>query len=208
VRTAVFLDRDGTINAMVYRPELNMLDSPGNPDEFELLDGAGQAIRLINKMGYLAIVISNQPGIAKGKFTPDLLRATTDRMHFMLAQAGARLDAVYYCLHHPDYGSGNYRLVCDCRKPKPGLLLRAARDWDINLASSYFIGDTVTDVLAGYSAGSMTCFLTTYKSYPCGDPVTQGIWPNYIASNLLKAVDIIRREKAEPIAMAARYSGR
>src|SRR6266571_8902579 len=101
-RRAVFLDRDGVINAYAYNQEFGTVDSPANPDEFALLRGAAEAIAQLNKAGLLAIVVSNQPGIAKGRFTPKLLEAMTDKMKRLVSGAGGRLDAVYYCPHHPE----------------------------------------------------------------------------------------------------------
>src|SRR3990172_1193265 len=98
---AVFLDRDGVINKMVYNSEFGLVDSPANPDEFRLNSGVAEAICQINRMGLLAIVVSNQPGIAKGRFTRALHDAMTDKMHRLIEQAEGRLDGVYYCLHHP-----------------------------------------------------------------------------------------------------------
>ncbi len=99
---AVFLDRDGTVNAMVYNPDHGLVDSPANPDEFKLLPGVGKAIGRINEMGFLTLVISNQPGIAKGKFTLEILEAIDKKMRDELAQCGAHLDKIYYCLDHPE----------------------------------------------------------------------------------------------------------
>ena len=127
-RRAVFLDRDGVINRMVYNSEFGLVDSPQNPEEFKLLPGVGEAIRLVNETGFLVVVVSNQPGVAKAKFTLDILEAMTQKMHDELAQAGAHLDGVYYCLHHPQAVVGSYRTTCTCRKPAPGLLIQAAEE--------------------------------------------------------------------------------
>ena len=189
---AVFLDRDGVINAMVYHAEFGLVDSPANPDEFNLLPGVGEAVRLINQMGFLAIVISNQPGIAKGKFTLPLLEATTNKMHRELALTGARLDAVYYCLHHPETLLEEYRIVCECRKPKPGLLLQAAREWDLDLERSYFVGDGVTDMAAGQSVGNTTLFVSSRKCYICDELARHSVQPDYIVGSLTEAVQVIQ----------------
>ena len=148
-RRAVFLDRDGVINRMWLHPEFGTVDSPASPEQFELLPGAGEAIAELKRLGLLVIVVSNQPGIAKGKFTPALLAAIEHKMVAAIEAAGGHLDAVYNCLHHPDAVLDEYRLTCDCRKPRPGLLVRAAREWDIDLSRSYLIGDGVTDIAAG-----------------------------------------------------------
>jgi D-glycero-D-manno-heptose 1,7-bisphosphate phosphatase len=189
----VFLDRDGTINGMVYNPEFGLVDSPQNPDQFQLLPGVGESIRLVNEMGFLAVAVSNQPGIAKGKCTPAVLEAMTAKMHHQLSGSGARLDAVYYCLHHPEAELEEYRLICDCRKPKSGLLRRAAEELGIDLEASYMIGDGLTDVLAGKAAGCTTIFLGNRKCEICGKMEELGAWPDFIVPSLLEAVTVINR---------------
>ncbi len=146
---AIFLDRDGTIN--VYKGFLTCAD------DFELLPGAAEAIRDINHSGYLAIIVSNQPVIARGDCTFEELRTIHDKMETLLGKEGAFVDAIYYCPHHPDKGfegeRPEYKVECDCRKPKAGLLLRAAHEWNIDLSQSYMIGDSERDVEAGNHAG-------------------------------------------------------
>lgn len=195
MQPAVFLDRDGVINRMVYHPDFGIVDSPANPDEFELLPGVGRVIRGFNDMGLLTIVISNQPGVAKGKYTEALLEAVTDKMHNELAQQGARLDAVYYCMHHPDAVVAQYRRTCDCRKPRPGLLLKAAQEWDIDLTTSVFVGDGITDVLAGQSAGTHTILLSSKKLYVYDALARHGAVPDFIVANLHEASELIREGK-------------
>jgi D-glycero-D-manno-heptose 1,7-bisphosphate phosphatase len=192
-RRAVFLDRDGTINSVVYNPEFGLVDSPQNPDQFQLLPGVGEAIRLVNEMGFLAVAVSNQPGIAKGKCTPAILEAMTTKMHHQLSASGARLDAVYYCLHHPEAELVDYRLICDCRKPRSGLLRRAAEELGIDLEASYMIGDGLTDILAGKAVGCTTIFLGNRKCEICRMTEKSGASPDFIAPSLLEAVKIIHR---------------
>ena len=152
---AIFLDRDGTINA--YKGFLTHLEN------FELLPGVAEAIRKINKSGYLCIVVSNQPVIARGDCSFDDLKAIHDKMETLLGKEGAFVDAIYYCPHHPDKGFEGerveYKIDCDCRKPKPGLFFQAAKDWNINLHESYMIGDSERDVAAGNSAGCKQSYL-------------------------------------------------
>jgi len=151
---AVFLDRDGTIN--VYKGFLT------NPDDFELIDGAAEAIKRINHSGYLTIVVSNQPVIARGDSTFEELKAIHEKMETELGKTGAFVDAIYYCPHHPDKGFEgeriDYKFDCQCRKPKPGLLLQAASEWNIDLTESYMIGDTERDVEAGNRAHCKASF--------------------------------------------------
>ena len=146
---AVFLDRDGTINKYV-----GFLTKP---EQFELIDGAAEAIKRINKSGYLAIVVTNQPVIARGDCTWEELQTIHDKMETELGKAGAFVDAIYICPHHPDKGfegeRPEYKHECDCRKPKAGLLLQAAQDFNIDLSQSIMIGDSGCDVEAGNRAG-------------------------------------------------------
>lgn len=146
---AIFLDRDGTINKYVGFLR--------NIDDFELIEGVAEAIKLINQSGYLAIVVTNQPVIARGEVTWDELNEIHKKMATLLGKEGAYVDGIYICPHHPDKGFDGerpeYKIDCDCRKPKPGLLLQAAKDFNIDLSESYMIGDSRRDVEAGENAG-------------------------------------------------------
>lgn len=149
---AVFLDRDGTINRYVgFLRDI---------EQFELLPGVAEAIRRINASGYLAIVVTNQPVIARGEVTREQLREIHNKMETLLGHEGAYVDALYYCPHHPDRGYPGevpeLKIDCGCRKPRPGLLLRAAADYNIDLANSWMIGDSDSDVQAGQAAGCRT----------------------------------------------------
>lgn len=202
---AVFLDRDGVINGMVYDPDHGLVDSPQNPDQFELLPEVGEAIRTINQMGFLAVVISNQPGIAKGKSTPDLLKAVTAKMESQLAMSGARLDGIYYCLHHPEATRDEYRLICNCRKPKAGLFHQAAKDLGIDLNVSYMIGDGLTDVLAGKAAGCAAVLLGSVRCDNCKLMSSLDARPDYVVPNLLQAVKWIKNSGGVEDADLPRY---
>jgi|GEM_PF-45489 len=188
---AVFLDRDGVVNAYAYNSEFGTVDSPANPDEFTLLPGVGEAIAKFNEAGLFAIVASNQPGIAKGRFTGELLEAMTEKMKREVARAGGKFDAIYYCLHHPHAAVGKYRSVCECRKPNPGLLHQAAREWGIDLQGSYTIGDGVVDVLAGRRGGTRTVFVGQQKGYVYSELERHNAWPDWIADDLPAAADLI-----------------
>ncbi|MBR1575193.1 MAG: HAD-IIIA family hydrolase [Bacteroidales bacterium] len=154
-RKAVFLDRDGVLNRHVGF--LKTLD------QMELLPGAAEAVRKINASRYLAIVVSNQPVIARGGCSFEELQAIHAKMETLLGREGAYLDAIYYCPHHPDRGFAGerpeYKGPCSCRKPAPGMLLQAAEDFRIDLARSYMIGDSESDVEAGRRAGCRDAFL-------------------------------------------------
>ena len=152
---AIFLDRDGTINKYV-----GFLTKT---EQFELLPGVAAAVRLINKSGYLAIVVTNQPVIARGDCTWEELIHIHNKMETELGKDGAFLDAIYICPHHKDKGfegeRPEYKYDCNCRKPKAGLLLQAATDFNIDLSCSYMIGDSESDMLSGKNAGCKDSFL-------------------------------------------------
>ena len=152
---AIFLDRDGTINKYVgFLRDI---------DEFELIPGVAEAIKKINASGYLAIVITNQPVIARGEVTVPELQQIHNKMETLLGAEGAYLDALYYCPHHPHKGYEGeipeLKIDCDCRKPKPGMLVKAAEDFTIDLSASWMIGDGENDIKAGLAAGCKTALI-------------------------------------------------
>lgn len=154
---AIFLDRDGTINEYVgFLTDIK---------EFHLLDGVAEAIRKINASGYLAIVVTNQPIIARGEVSFTELQEIHNKMETLLGAEGAYIDAIYFCPHHPDKGFEGerveYKIFCDCRKPKPGMLLKAAEDFNIDLSRSWMVGDGKNDVEAGKNAGCKTVLIGT-----------------------------------------------
>lgn len=154
---AVFLDRDGTINK--YVGFLRHIE------DFELIEGVSEAVKKINQSGYLAIVVTNQPVIARGEVTWEELNEIHKKMVTLLGRDGAYIDAIYVCPHHPDKGfegeRPEYKIDCDCRKPKPGLLLQAAKDFNIDLSQSIMIGDSDRDVEAGEAAGCKPVLVKT-----------------------------------------------
>ena len=149
---AIFLDRDGTINKYVGFLR--------NINDFELISGAAEAIKKINNSGYLVIVVTNQPVIARGEVSLEELDEIHNKLETLLGKEGAYIDGLYYCPHHPHKGyegeRPEYKIECDCRKPKPGMLLKAAEDFNIDLSQSWMIGDDDNDVLAGQNAGCKT----------------------------------------------------
>ena len=152
---AVFLDRDGTINE--YRGFLTEIS------QFRLLDHVGEAIRKLNETGWLVIVVTNQPVIARGEVTIEQLEEIHKKMETLLGKEGAYVDAVYYCPHHTDRGFEGerleYKITCDCRKPKPGMILKAAAEFNIDLEKSWMVGDSDSDIHAGRTAGCHTAGL-------------------------------------------------
>ncbi len=159
----VFLDRDGTLNRYVgFLTDINQL---------ELLPGAAEAVRRINDSGYLAIVVTNQPVIARGEVTVEQLQEIHNKLETLLGREGAYVDAIYYCPHHPHKGYAGevpeLKIDCDCRKPKPGMLLQAAKDFNIDLSASYMVGDSERDVLSGKNAGCTPVLIGDNGEYPC-----------------------------------------
>ena len=172
-KRAVFLDRDGTIARDVHYCR--------RPEDFELLPTVPEAIRLLNTNSLKVVVITNQSGIARGYFTEEILAQIHDKMKQELAKDGAWVDAIYYCPHHPDDG-------CECRKPKTGLFLQAARELDIDLSRSFVVGDMQMDIDAGRALGSKTVLVTTGPQGETVDP------PDYTAGSLLEAAKWILKE--------------
>lgn len=157
---AIFLDRDGTINKYVgFLRDIK---------DFELLPDVCEAIKMINASGYLCIVVTNQPVIARGEVTCDELRQIHNKMETLLGKEGAYVDAIYYCPHHPHKGYEGeipeLKFDCECRKPKPGLLFKAAEDYNIDLTQSWMIGDGENDVQAGIAAGCQSILIETDES--------------------------------------------
>lgn len=181
----IFLDRDGTINRYIGFVR--------SPEELELLPGVSRAIAKINASGYLAVVVSNQPVLARGEVTAEGLDEIHRRMETLLGREGAYLDGVYFCPHHPDRGFDGevteLKIVCECRKPKPGLLLRAAEDYHIDLSSSWMVGDSFRDVAAGKNAGVRTVRLTCGERESGREPEA-----DFVCGSLEEAVDLILRK--------------
>ncbi len=183
---AVFLDRDGTVNE-----EVGFLN---NPDQLKLIAGTPEAVKLLNNMDFLTIIVSNQSGIARGFLSETQLHQIHRRLKNMLREIGAIIDNIYYCPHHPEAEIFRYRKDCKCRKPKPGMLRRAAEEMEIDLQKSYLIGDKLSDLAAGFAAGCRTVLVLT--GY--GRKSQQGIGeldfaPDYIADNLLDAAEWIEK---------------
>src|SRR6266508_6025450 len=154
---AVFIDRDGTLSE-----EVGYIN---HPSRFSLFPYAASAIRHLNENGWLAIVITNQAGVARGYFSEDMIQTVHERMELELESNGAKLGAIYYCAHHPSVGEPPYRLDCDCRKPKPGLISRAAEDFDIDLQASWMVGDRYSDIeLEGRYQNPFAFAPTSYRS--------------------------------------------
>ena len=167
---AVFLDRDGTMAKDVHYCR--------RPQDFELFPDVAKAIKLLNERGFKVIVVTNQSGIARGYFTEETLGEIHEKMAGELAEEGARVDAIRYCPHHPDDG-------CECRKPKPKMLLEAASELEVDLTHSYVVGDLHADIELGKRAGCKTILISDSGS------VDETINPDATARDLLQAAQII-----------------
>lgn len=185
---AVFLDRDGVINELIYYPEAGIIDSPFTPEQFRLLPGVGQAICKLNQAGYKVIVVSNQPGVAKKNFTIDTLDRMNDKLKTALSEENAHVDAIYYCYHHPEGKIPRYSIECECRKPKPGLLLQGKEAFKLDIKKCYMVGDNLTDIKAGQNAGCKTILIGKKKCEMCHLMDELGVEPDIIALNLAEAV--------------------
>ncbi|RPH88439.1 MAG: HAD family hydrolase [Deltaproteobacteria bacterium] len=191
-KTAIFLDRDGTIN-----DEVGYLDSA---DKLRIIPAAFEAVRLINASGMKAVVITNQAGVAKGLFTEEFVREINGQIQSALLVQGALIDRFYFCPHHPTEGIDPYRLICDCRKPEPGLLHQAAADLNIDLARSYVIGDRLRDVETAHRAGAKGVLVMTGHGQDLmqdagPDRANELNQPDYVAQDILEAVHWILKNR-------------
>ena len=181
---AVFLDRDGTLCE-----EVGYLNSV---EQMRLISRAGEAVRLLNQKGFKVVVVTNQSGVARGFFPESILEKLHNEMNRQLEEEGAYLDAIYYCPHHPTEGFPPYIQDCTCRKPAIGLFLKAAADLDLDLPSSYMIGDHISDVECGQRVGAQTILLLTGHGPEALAKIER--WPqspSYIASDLYEAIQWI-----------------
>ena len=179
---AVFLDRDGTVNV-----EKNFID---DPKDFKLYEGVSGAIKCLNKKGIRVILVTNQSGVARGYFTEERVNEINEYLKELLGNNGASLDGIYYCPHHPEFDK-----TCDCRKPKPGLLKRAADDLQIDLQSSYIIGDKLLDLELASSIGAKGLLvLTGYGLETTRNLETGSVTPHFIAKGLKEAVEWIMKD--------------
>jgi D-glycero-D-manno-heptose 1,7-bisphosphate phosphatase len=159
VRRAVFLDRDGVLNGLVADPRSGLPESPLHPDEVSLLPGAAAAAARLSEAGFALVGVSNQPAAAKGTVTLTELEAVQATVLELLSAAGVSFDGFEICWHHPDGVVKELAAVCPCRKPAPGMLRRAAAELELDLGSSWIVGDSDADVLAGRAAGTRTILI-------------------------------------------------
>lgn len=166
VNKAVFIDRDGTLNEMVYDETHGLMDSPRRADQVTMISGAGVFLREVRKLGYLVLVVTNQPGLAKGTLTPERLCEVEKELSRQLAVEGGAWDDMFVCPHHPCGAKGGVETltrVCACRKPESGLLLEAAKKHHVDLSASWMMGDGLNDIEAGQAIGVRTILVTSLK---------------------------------------------
>ena len=188
---AVFLDRDGTINE-----EMGYIN---HVSRFKIFKFVPEAIKILNNAGYLVIVVTNQSGLARGYFDENLINMLHASLLKKVQKKSAKIDAIYFCPHHPTEGIQRYRINCDCRKPKPGMIKQAQKEFDINLNKSIMIGDRYKDVEFGKQLGLKTIMVLT--GYGLGEYTFQRhLWneqPDLVCNNLLEAAQIIKSDLPE-----------
>ena len=187
-KRAVFLDRDGVLNPTWGKDVYENPESPLRFEDFKIFPNVPYLIRQINQMGFLAIVITNQPAVAKGKMTLDDLKKMHNLLLSETTKAGGKIEKIFTCLHHPDSKQvkvPKFLGECSCRKPKPGMIISAATEFHINLHQSWMIGDTWKDIAAGNLAGCQTILI--------GENDLNSSVPDFIAKDLAEAIRIIKR---------------
>lgn len=188
-RRALFLDRDGTINVETGYPR--------DFSEIEIYPGSFEAIAAARAAGFAVIVVTNQSGIGRGYLDEAALERLHARLAGALAAGGAPVEAIYYCPHHEQAGLGRYKIACDCRKPAPGMALRAAREHDLDLRASYMVGDKVEDVRFGLAAGATPVLVRTgYGRDSEAKLAGLDVRPAFVADGIREAVAwILARER-------------
>lgn len=184
-RPAIFMDRDGTLS--------HEIGYVNHASRFQLFPWAVDAVRLVNRAGWAAVLVTNQAGVARGYFPESVIHEVHARVQAALAAGDARLDGLYVCMHHPSAGEPPYRQDCECRKPRPGMLLRAQRELDLDLARSWVVGDRHGDLQVAWNAGARGALVKS--GYGLGEWVHHAPrWPrqpDLVAEHLLEAVERI-----------------
>lgn len=194
MKKAIFLDRDGTINKLIFNKELNEFEPPHCRENFEMIDGAVEAMKNLQQGEFLLFVISNQPDYAKGKTTLDNLLNVHEEFERQLESKGIKISGFYYCYHHPNGVVRDYTLDCNCRKPKPYFANKVIAEYNIDRTSSWFIGDRESDIICGKLAGLNTAFLNNGQ----GKPIVE-LSEDINAPSLFEAVESILKHNMKGI---------
>ncbi len=184
---AVFLDRDGVINKLVFNSKTDEYESPHEPNDAELMPNVLSPIKTLYEKGYHIFVISNQPSFAKGKTTLDNIKEIHQKLQAEIENHGIRITEYYYCYHHPEGIVPGYSGICECRKPKHFFIDKAKNDYDLSLPESWMVGDQDSDIECGKNAGAKTIMiLNEHSGKKRGNSI-----PDYLANNLSEAVNLI-----------------
>jgi D-glycero-D-manno-heptose 1,7-bisphosphate phosphatase len=182
-RRAIFLDQDGTL--------IQYVDLLTDPADVRLLPKVAGAIRKMNQLGFLVFIVTNQPVVARGLISENGVRKIERRVITLLAQQGASINGVLFCPHHPEATVKKYRRRCACRKPEPGMILKAARKYHLDLKKSFMIGDSFIDIVAGHRAGVPSILVQTGPGHERLDAIYKNEKPDFKAKNLAEAVKFI-----------------
>lgn len=192
---AIFLDRDGVINELFYDTGNGLAETPLVPSQVKLVFGISELIKEAKKLDYLTVIISNQPGVALAKTNEEKFKEVCNEIDKRLEEQGAKLDYHYYCMHHPFAKVEKYLKICNCRKPGIEMFKQASKEHDINLSSSWMIGDGVNDIISGKKAGCKTILLANIEAAEnlriLEDQLGE-IKPDYIVKKLPKIIEIIK----------------
>lgn len=188
---AIFLDRDGVVIEDIHHLH--------RQDQIRFIDGAGRVIKRFNDLGYLVFIVTNQPVVAYGMVSEEGVKRINDLIVSELEKDGGEITEIYYCSHHPTNAKiEEYKVECECRKPSPGMLLMASREYGVDMNKSYMVGDRISDVIAGRDAGCKTVLIKTAESYRriSGKDYDLDVEPDFIVNNLNEALEVILAQTA------------
>lgn len=197
INKAIFLDRDGVINDLIYYPEEGVLDSPNSVKQFRISNGVIKALNKLKKLGYILILISNQPGVAKEKYTISEFKKIKKKMDGVLDKNKISFDSQYYCLHHPNAINKKYKKKCSCRKPKTKMLMKGVNTFNINLKCSFVIGDGLVDMKLAKKVRCRSIYIGNISLAVTKLFKQNKIKPFFIAHDLLEAVKCIEKKSSK-----------
>lgn len=193
MKKAVFIDRDGVINEMVYFEDHGFVDSPFKQSQFKIINGVPKAISLLKSLGYKVIIVSNQPGIAKKHYTRKTFDLIQKKMNKILHDHNSSIDDELYCFHHPEAKIKQYKVICDCRKPKTGMIQEAISKHNIDVRRSYVIGDGIVDMEMAKKLNCKSIFVGNLNSTVLEIFKSKKLSPNYVVKDLLEASRLIKK---------------